>query len=39
MPAAMNQAFWKAILEYVQNPSKLDAILQNLDKVRAEAYK
>jgi alpha-glucoside transport system substrate-binding protein len=39
MPDAMNQAFWKAILDFVQNPGNLDSILANLDKVQADAYK
>ena len=39
MPEAMNNAFWKAILDYVNNPSSLDSILANLDKVQSEAYK
>jgi alpha-glucoside transport system substrate-binding protein len=39
MPEAMNNAFWKAILEFVQNPGSLDNILANLDRVQSEAYK
>jgi alpha-glucoside transport system substrate-binding protein len=39
MPEAMNNAFWKAILDYVQSPGNLDSILQNLDSVQADAYK
>ena len=39
MPSDMNAAFWKAILDYVQNPGNLDSILANLDKVRQDAYK
>jgi alpha-glucoside transport system substrate-binding protein len=38
MPSAMNDAFWKAILDYVQNPSSLDDILANLDSVQKDAY-
>jgi alpha-glucoside transport system substrate-binding protein len=38
MPEAMNSAFWKAILDYVQSPDKLDSILQNLDAVQKDAY-
>jgi alpha-glucoside transport system substrate-binding protein len=38
MPEAMNAAFWQAILNYIQNPSDLDSILQNLDSVQADAY-
>jgi alpha-glucoside transport system substrate-binding protein len=39
MPEAMNNAFWKAILDFVQTPSNLSSILQNLDSVQADAYK
>jgi alpha-glucoside transport system substrate-binding protein len=39
MPNAMNNAFWKAILDYTKDPSKLDTILGDLDKVQADAYK
>ncbi|HEX7021235.1 MAG TPA: ABC transporter substrate-binding protein [Trueperaceae bacterium] len=38
MPEAMNNAFWQAILNYVQNPDNLDSILQNLDQVQQDAY-
>ncbi|GGJ31708.1 ABC transporter substrate-binding protein [Deinococcus roseus] len=38
MPDRINKAFWKAILDYVQNPSRLDAILQELEKTRQEVY-
>jgi len=39
MPASMNEAFWKSILNYVQNPAKLDDILSGLEAVRKQAYK
>jgi alpha-glucoside transport system substrate-binding protein len=39
MPEAMNNAFWKAVLDYVQNPGSLDSILATLDRVQADAYK
>jgi alpha-glucoside transport system substrate-binding protein len=39
MPDAMQTAFLKAILDYVQNPGSLDSILANLDSVQATAYK
>jgi len=39
MPEAMNNAFWKAVLDYVNTPANLDTILANLDKVQSEAYK
>jgi alpha-glucoside transport system substrate-binding protein len=38
MPVAMNDAFWKAILDYVKDPSQLDSILANLDTVQTSAY-
>ena len=36
MPEALNSAFMRAILEYVQNPDGLDGILANLDQVRRD---
>jgi alpha-glucoside transport system substrate-binding protein len=39
MPDAMNAAFWKAILDYTNDPSKLDSILATLDKVQTDSYK
>lgn len=39
MPDAMNNAFFKAILSYVQNPNDLDKILSGLDQTQKEAYK
>jgi alpha-glucoside transport system substrate-binding protein len=39
MPDAMNTAFWKAILDYVQNPGNLNGILGNLESVRKSAYR
>lgn len=39
MPSAMNDAFWKAVVAYIQNPGNLDSILANLDNVRKDAYK
>jgi alpha-glucoside transport system substrate-binding protein len=39
MPQAMTEAFYKGVLDYVQNPGNLDSILVNLDKVQADAYK
>ncbi len=38
MPDTMSAAFFKAVLEYMQNPNNLDSILANLDKVRMSAY-
>ena len=34
-----NDAFWKAILDYTNDPTKLDSILTSLDKVQADSYK
>jgi hypothetical protein len=34
----MNAEFWKEILVYVQDPTKLDSILADLDSVQASAY-
>jgi alpha-glucoside transport system substrate-binding protein len=39
MPDAMNNAFRKAILDYVQSPNNLDSILSNLDRVQQDVYK
>ena len=39
MPAAMQAAFWKAALDFVSDPGKLDSIVAGLDKVQADAYK
>ena len=38
MPVAMNDAFWKAILDYVKDPAQLDTILANLDTIQTSAY-
>ena len=38
MPQAMNDAFWKGIVSYTQDPSKLDSILTNLDTVQGTSY-
>jgi hypothetical protein len=38
MPGEMNNAFWTAVMNYVENPSDLDSILEQLEKVRQEAY-
>jgi alpha-glucoside transport system substrate-binding protein len=39
MPEAVNAAFWKGTLDYVQNPARLDAILQDLDRISGQVYK
>lgn len=38
MPAAMNDAFFKAIVQYVQSPDQLDSILAGLDEAQTSAY-
>ena len=38
MPADMQHAFWKSLLDYTADPSKLDSILAHLDEVQATAY-
>jgi alpha-glucoside transport system substrate-binding protein len=38
MPEAMNSAFWKAVLDYINNPDSLDSVLTNLDSVQSQAY-
>jgi alpha-glucoside transport system substrate-binding protein len=38
MPGEMNNAFWSAVMNYVENPSSLDSILEQLEQVRQEAY-
>ena len=32
----LQAAFWKGMLDYIQDPSKLDSILQEIDAVAAE---
>jgi alpha-glucoside transport system substrate-binding protein len=39
MPEAMNSAFLKGILDFVQNPGSLDSVLSNLDRTRQESYR
>jgi len=38
MPSDMKNAYWQAIVAFIQDQSKLDSILANLDKVQASAY-
>ena len=38
MPQAMQSAFYTAVLNYIQDPTKLDSILQTLDTAQASAY-
>lgn len=39
MPEAVNNAFWKGTLDFVQKPTRLNAILQNLEQIAGETYK
>ncbi|MDR2381027.1 MAG: ABC transporter substrate-binding protein [Bifidobacteriaceae bacterium] len=36
MPQAVNQAFWSASLTYVNDPSKLDEVLETLEQARLD---
>jgi alpha-glucoside transport system substrate-binding protein len=38
MPAAVEDAFWKAMLSYIQSPGQLDSILSNMESVAAANY-
>jgi len=38
MPQAMNDAFFKGIVDYTKDASKLDSVLTNLDTVQTSAY-
>ncbi|MGH2451281.1 MAG: ABC transporter substrate-binding protein [Candidatus Limnocylindria bacterium] len=38
MPLQMQDAFHGSVLEFVENPGNLDSILEELDRVRSEAY-
>ena len=38
MPSDMKNAYWQAIVAFIQDQSKLDSILANLDKVQSSAY-
>jgi alpha-glucoside transport system substrate-binding protein len=38
MPSQVNQAFFSAILQYVQDPASLDAILEDMQAVAEDAY-
>jgi alpha-glucoside transport system substrate-binding protein len=39
MPEAVNAAFWKGTLDYVQSPQRLDQILEGLERIAREAYR
>jgi alpha-glucoside transport system substrate-binding protein len=38
MPADMRTAYWKGVLDFVTDQTKLDSILANLDKIQKMAY-
>jgi alpha-glucoside transport system substrate-binding protein len=38
MPADMQRAFWKSLLDFTNDQSQLDSILANLDTVQAQSY-
>ena len=38
MPQAMENAFYSAVLEYLDSPGQLNLILHGLDQVRKAAY-
>jgi alpha-glucoside transport system substrate-binding protein len=38
VPSDMQTAFWKSMLDYVNDPSSLDSILAHLDQVQHSAY-
>lgn len=39
MPEAVNSAFWRGTLDYIQTPNRLDEILSNIERVAREAYR
>jgi alpha-glucoside transport system substrate-binding protein len=38
MPAAMKAAFFRAMVDFAENPGNIDAVLTGLDEVQASAY-
>jgi alpha-glucoside transport system substrate-binding protein len=38
MPADMQKAYWKSLLDFTNDQSQLDSILQHLDEVQAASY-
>jgi alpha-glucoside transport system substrate-binding protein len=38
MPAAMNAAFFRAMVDFAENPGNIDTVLSGLDEVQASAY-
>ena len=39
MPEAVNNAFWKGTLDYVQNAGQLSAILRRIERIAVTAYR
>ena len=39
MPSAVQKAFWEGLLTYMQNPSKLDSVLADIEARAVDAYK
>jgi len=39
MPEAVNNAFWKGTLDYVQNTGQLSAILRRIERIAVTAYR
>jgi alpha-glucoside transport system substrate-binding protein len=39
MPSEVSDAFWKGTLDYIKDPTKLDSVLANIEKVSVDAYK
>ncbi|GER81394.1 MAG: extracellular solute-binding protein [Thermogemmatispora sp.] len=38
MPPAMETAYWKAMLDFIKDPTKLDSILSSLESTAQQAY-
>jgi alpha-glucoside transport system substrate-binding protein len=38
MPEAVNNAFWSGILDYVSDPTSLDAVLESIEAAAQDAY-
>jgi hypothetical protein len=38
MPTAMENAYWKAMLTYIQDATQLDSILSGLEATATQAY-
>jgi alpha-glucoside transport system substrate-binding protein len=38
MPAQVQTAFWKGLLDYIQDDSKLDSVLSTIESTAVSAY-